>query len=186
MRIIASNNKLTVYHGDDFNTSKIDYRYMNNGNNELGIGIYFGNLQTAQAYGKDIVSTEIDPKKFVEARGYASDYIKTSVLAKFLKELHKLDNEPLYYYITDFGVEANEPEDIEDYMLEELAENIIDEEIRNLQIDLAQKFDHHLKEFVHLWNKIIKIDGTKMDRGGVIGHWFCIINPKYKLTKVKV
>jgi len=185
MRIVANKTHLTIYHGDNFGTSKLEPKLMNNGNNELGIGIYFGNRDTADSYGKYIISTEINPKKFVEARDDASKHIKKDKLVKLLRELHNMDDEPLYYAITDYGIEV-EPDEVEDIHLDMLAGYMLEEEMRNLQIDLAQKFSNYLIEFVKEWNRIIKIDGTKMDRGGEIGFWFCIINPKYKVTKVQL
>jgi len=181
MRIVASNTNLTIYHGDNYGTSKLEPKLMNNGNNELGVGIYFGNRDTADHYGKNVVSTKINPKDFVHSRDDASKHIKKDKIVKVLRELHKLDDEPLYYAITDYGVELGEPDEVEDYHLEMLADYLLNEEVRNLQTDLASKFN--VTDFVKLWNKHIKIDGTYVDRGGDIGMWYAIINPKYKLTK---
>lgn len=180
---IVALKEVEIFHGDNFNTKKLDPKLMNNGNNQEGIGIYFGNLQTAESYGKNIVKTSINPKRFIPARDSISDHIKVRDISKLLKELHKIDNEPLYYEVTDWGEEVPEPEDIKDYHLEDLAENIKDEEVRNVQIDLAEKFG--VLNFVKVWLKVVKgIDGTFTDRPS--DTWYAVLNPKYSLEKVNL
>ena len=58
----------------------------------------------------------------------------------------------------DYGFEVYEPEDVQDYHLEQLYNKIKEEQIRNFQIELAQKFG--TENFVKAWNKYVKLDGT--------------------------
>jgi hypothetical protein len=169
-----------TYHGDNFNTKKLDIKLMNNGNNQEGIGIYFGSLETAQSYGKNIVKAEIDTKKFIDSRGYIGDFVAKSKIIKLLTELYKSDNEEFYYFITDY-VEVMEPEDVNKQNISELADMLSDEQVRNFQITLAEKFG--VVVFVELWNKIIKIDGTYQEQNSD-ETWYCIINTNIKLSKI--
>jgi len=175
--LAESSKTITVYHGDNFKTTKLDPKYMNTGNNQEGIGIYFGSLAVAKDYGSDIVSTEVDKSKFVYSRNLMKKYVSNTKIAKLLKELYKLDVDEMYSFIIDYGVEVYEPEDINSSNLKEFAVMLSGEQVRNFQIDLAQRFGVNI--FVKLWNDIIKIDGTFNDE-----EFYCIINTKYKLTKV--
>lgn len=173
--------KKEVYHGDNHNTKKLDPKLMNNGNNEIGVGISFGSLDVAKTYGKDIVKTTIDTRYFVNARDSYFDCNSLESLEKLLIDLHKIDPEKFYYDLSDWGVEVQEVSDIDKTMLKKLASYLKDEEIRNLQISLAEKFG--VENFVKLWNKYHKEDGTYLDRGnGEI--WYAIINCDIKLQKI--
>ena len=55
---------IKIYHGDNYNTNKLSPKLMNSGNNQEGIGIYFGDLETAQFYGNNIVNIEINENNF--------------------------------------------------------------------------------------------------------------------------
>jgi len=51
--------------------------------------------------------------------------------------------------------------------------------VRNFQIDLANRFG--VDQFVNIWNKTTKIDGTKQKQpNGAM--WYSVINPKIKLN----
>ena len=153
---------------------------MNNGNNQEGIGIYFGTLESAERYGKYLVSVEVDPSKFVNSRGDVGKELKLLSVKLFLSELHKLDSEPLYYVLTDWGKEIMEPEDVTKSDLNFLAKQYLDEEVRNFQIDMVEKFG--VVDFVETWNRVFRnIHGTynkDLD-------WYCIINTKQKVTTLK-
>jgi hypothetical protein len=168
-----------TYHGDNFGTKKLDAKLMNNGNNQEGIGIYFGPLETAQGYGKNIIKTEVNPKNFIGSRDDVSKHIKKISILALLTELHRTDNEPFYYALTDWGKEIMEPEDVTRDDLMFLANVYKDEEVRNFQIDLAEKFG--VTTFVEIWNRIFKnIHGTynkDLD-------WYCIINTKQKVKSL--
>ena len=172
----------TVYHGDDFNTTKLDPKLMNNGNNQEGIGIYFyDNIVTGQQYGKNLVSASINPTKFIESRVEIIKIGKTKIF-KLLKHLHGVDPEPLYYQITDWGIEISEPDDVTDSIIKEHINNILDEEVRNFQITLAE--DYGVVEFVEAWNKYVKIPGT-YNKESATETWFALIDTSIKLEKVK-
>ena len=179
--LILEGRKVTIFHGDNFRTKKLEPKLMNNGNNQEGIGIYFSNnIETAKTYGKDLISVEVDEKKLIPSRGYIGEEIGTDKIAELLKAMNEVDNEEMYYYMTDW-IEIYEPEDIEDYHFEMMAENIQDDQVRNFQIDLAQKFG--VEDFVEAWNKITKIDGIWEEQySGEI--WYAIINPKIKVQQI--
>lgn len=180
-----ANTLTTIYHGDNFGTAKIDPKWMlhADSNNQEGVGIYFGTLlETAEAYGKHIVKAEINHKKFIDSRANVSKLNKASVV-KLLQELHNIDNEPLWYLLTDYGFEVYEPEDVQDYHLEKLYDKMKSTQIRWFQIELAQKFG--TENFVKAWNKYIKIDGTfQVQDKSTNNIWYAIINTDIKLTKI--
>jgi len=155
---------------------------MNNGNNQEGIGIYFSNiLETAETYGKNIVSAEIEHKKFIDSRKSISDYVNISKIVKLFEYLHNTDNEPFYYLATDWGIEISEPEDVDKQVLLQLAKNMSTEEVRNFQITLAEEFG--VVDFVEGWNKIIKIPGTYQKQSDK-EYWYAIIDTSIKVQKI--
>jgi len=174
-------SKLTIYHGDNFNTKKLSPKLMNNGNNQEGIGIYFSTeLSTAQNYGKNIVSLEIDTTKFVGSRDNVSKHLSKKSLIKLFEEINKIDNEAFYYFVSDW-IEVYNPEDIEQWHLEAMVDNIGSEKIRNFQITMAEIVG--VENFVKIWNKVFKnIHGTYYT-WAENEKWFCVINPKLKLIK---
>ena len=175
----------TVYHGDNFGTTKIDPKWMlhSSSNNQEGVWIYFGTLlETAKDYGKNIVKAELNHKKFIDSRADVSKLNKASTV-KLLQELHKIDNEPLWYLLSDWGFEVYEPEDVQDYYLEQLYNKLKEEQIRNFQVELAQKFG--TENFVKAWNKHIKLDGTfQVQDKSKNNIWYAIMNTDIKLTKI--
>jgi hypothetical protein len=172
-------SKIIVYHGDNFGTKSLVPKLMNDGNNQEGIGIYFGSLNTAKDYGKDIVSASINHARFIPSREPIGDFVNTKLIYKLLLEMYKIDKEEMYYLITDY-VEVAEPEDLTKYHIDDLANIMIHEQVRNFQITLANIFG--VTNFVVQWNKIIKIDGTYHNRGSE--NWYAIINTNIKLNKV--
>lgn len=181
MKIIAgivALKEVEIFHGDDFGIKKLDPKYMNNGNNQEGIGIYFGTYEVASTYGKDIVKVTIDKDDFIPSRDSIIEHVNLDTITKILSKLHDTDNEPLYYYITDFGIDIAEPEDIELHHLQQFANDIQDEEVRNFQIDMAQRFN--VKDFVEVWNEVTDIHGTYSDDTG----FYAIINTNYKLESL--
>jgi len=176
---VFKNNKLiTVYHGDNFGTTKIDPINMDlKGNLQEGVGIYFtDNLETAQYYGAHIVTANIRPDRFIDSRGYIGDYLETKQMIEMFKNLWKIDPEQMYYLISNY-VEIWEPADITERHLTMLAKEMKTEEVRNFQITLGRAFE--IKNFVESWNSNIKnIDGTMNSDLG----FYCIINPKIELN----
>lgn len=180
---LLEGKQVTVYHGDNYGTTKLSPSLMNNGNNQEGIGIYFSDdVETAKNYGKNVVSLDIDLSKFVDSRKPAYKYINSRKLTELLKELHKVDDEAFFYLASDY-IELVEVEDVIPEHFAMMASNMKDEEVRNLQITLAESFG--VEPFVKLWNKILShIHGTYQDnRNGEI--WYCVINDKLKVRKMK-
>lgn len=170
-----------VYHGDNHKTKKLDVSLMNHGNNQEGIGIYFSDsIDTAFGYGRDVVSAEINMAKFLHSREKVSK-IGQAKVKKLLHALWKYDKEEMFYWISDY-IEVHEEADVQDIHIDEMAGYLMNGEIRNFQIDLADKFG--VENMVREWNKIIKIDGL-YNKNNDNEVWYAIINPKIKLTGVK-
>jgi hypothetical protein len=178
--ILEDNASLkTIYHGDNFKTTKLEPKLMNNGNNEEGIGIYFGDLKTAESYGKDIISIDINPKKFIPSRGDMGKYISPTIMLKIIKELNKVSSEGIWYMLTDYGMDIQKPEDVKDVHLKQLSNMMKDSQVRNFQIEFTQRTN--VEDFVRIWNECTNIDGTfEASRG-----FYAVINPNYKITKIQ-
>lgn len=148
-------------------------------NVQEGIGIYFGSLETAKAYGSDIVYLEVDHSTFYNSRDFVEDIRSlNSKVIKILMELYKVDNEAMYYLISDY-MEIYEVGDVEDHHIETLATYLSADEVRNFQVSLAQAFG--VEKFVKVWNKVLpKNNGTynKSDE------FYAVINPKLKVKKL--
>ncbi len=171
--------KIIVYHGDDFNTTKIDPKFMFGGNNQEGVGIYFGALEVAKKYGRDIVSIDINPRDFKDARTDIDRIINEKQAVSIFKYILKKDSD-FWYILTDYGMEISEPEDVDDYHLRELWDSMKTTEARNFQIEIVQ--NSSVEPFVEAWNKFTKVHGLYEKESG----FYSVINTKYKLTKVKV
>jgi len=163
-----------LYHGSNQNFTKISSEYMNLGNNQEGIGIYFSDFEIAKRFGKYIYQTNVNPKKFINSRDYISKYIN---VLKFLKELFKYDSEEIIMLLQDYGLEVFDENDITPKILKDLAKELKYEEVRNFQIEFYQRYRD---EFVNIWMKLYpNILGTKKD------NIFCIINTSVKIEKYK-
>lgn len=176
---LVESSEVTIYHGDNFNTIKIEPKLMNNGNNQTGIGISFGSLEVAETYGKNLVKATVNPNDFFEATDSIGDKISIKEMTNIFSILHKTDNEPLYYMLTDWEDPGVEPEDIDEDHLESLAGYMVDEQVRNFQITLSEAFG--VIDFVEAWNKVLPKNLGTYDSDT---KFYCIINPKVKLTKV--
>jgi hypothetical protein len=96
-----------------------------------------------------------------------------------LQELWQYDKEAMFYWLSDW-VYVTEPQDVEEYHLEELAENVLDEEVRNLQIVLADNFG--VEHMVRAWNTHTDIHGTyNMNSDDEM--WIAIINPDTQIQR---
>lgn len=176
---LIENSKL-IYHGDNHNTKRLDSSLMDHGNNQEGIGIYFSdNIDTAYDYGSNVVSIEINKSKFLHSRVNLSKIGKPKI-TKLLHALWKYNKEEMFYWISDY-IEVHEESDVEDIHIDELANHLMNEQIRNFQITLAEKFG--VENLVKEWNKIIKIDGL-YNKNNDNEVWYAIINPKIKLTSI--
>ena len=170
---------IKIFHGDNYDTKKINVALMNNGNNQEWVGIYFSNeLKDAENYGQDVISVLIDEDNFINSRACIATIWKEKI-KKIFNSLLVLDQNAFYYFITDYGVEIHEPKNISKKHIEDLAQLIEGEEVRNFQIDLANRFG--VDQFVNIWNKTTKIDGTKQKQPNG-ATWYSVINPKIKLN----
>jgi hypothetical protein len=176
--INEASNMIAIYHGDNYGTKKIEPKLMmtKNSNSQEGVGIYFGTLEVAQSYGKDIVKATVNKKRFWGSRNSLSKHTNYKFVLHLFRILHEIDNEPLYYMATDWGIEISEPEEVTIEVLKELAQHMIEEEVRNFQITMAQEFG--VIDFVAAWNSVFSDNlGTynkELD-------FYAIINPKVKL-----
>jgi hypothetical protein len=178
-------SKITIYHGDNYGTKKLDPKLMDNGNKQEGIGIYFGDYETAKDYGKFIVEAEINPKMFMDSRKDLVKYVTPDKIAKLLIMMEpgliwtKKDKENLWSLATDYGVEVVRPEDLKTYHIHELAELMKEEEVRNFQITLTETFG--VDRFVEVWNRYLpRWHGTYNPRNNI----YAIINTKIKVKPV--
>jgi hypothetical protein len=145
------------FKGDPFKSMK---KYYNQGNQQEGPGIYFGSLEVANDYGPFVYKTveSLKNKLFLPSRKsigrIPNFYKKVPVL---LKELFKLDEETMFYQISDW-IPVSEPEEIEEYHIEEFASKLKDEELRNFLITYA---DLYGGDFLDVFNKVYpKVYGT--------------------------
>jgi len=170
------------YHGSSAKITSIEAKYMNEGNNQEGIGFYSGSLATAETYGKNIVQLEVNKSNYIDSRKDVCDFLSKRQRLLLFKDMFKSDKETMFYMITDWGVEIQEPNDIKTKHLEFMVEKMEFEEVRNFQIELANQFG--VETLVESWNKHIKrIHGTYQEQGnGEI--WFCTINTNIKVKGI--
>jgi len=169
-----------IYHGDNYGTTKIEPKRMmsKDSNNQEGIGIYFGTLDVAKDYGKDIITAKVNKRRFWGSRNSLSKHTNYKFILHLFKILFEIDNEPLYYMVTDWSIEISEPEDVTWMELKELAQNIMDDEVRNFQISMAQ--DYGVENFVKAWNRVFPDNLGTYNKEN---NFYAIINPKVKVTK---
>ena len=158
-------SKQYLYHGTNRRWEPFALGWENHiaeGNMQEGPGIYFGgSIDIAMAYGSNIwkSTAEHDDKKFLKSR--ASVYSQKALfnsLPKFLRKLHKIDPEPLFYEISNW-IEIHEPEDIRDYHFDMLAEKLKYEETRNFLVTYAELYTG--KDFIKTFNSVYpNIKGT--------------------------
>jgi len=169
---------VTVYHGSDTKFTKIDPKYMflENGNSQEGVGLYCGNLETAQSYGKFVYKIQLNRKFFKKSHGSVDMNLPKGQLKKFMVGLWKSDPEAMFMWCTDYGIYATEEKDITVQSIMELVEMLKFEELRNFQIDIAQHFK--VEYLVKLWMKCFKnIHGLRNDDYG----FYVLISTDYKL-----
>lgn len=184
---INNGNIITIYHGDDFNTEKIDVSLMFNGNNQEGVGIYFGSRKVAEDYGSNIISAEVDSSRFIASRKSMADEIGETEdecedkIYRMLHHLHQKDihNEDFFYCVTDYGYVIGEIDEVDDVSLHFLSEKLIREEVRNFQITLAEIFG--VERFVEAWKAVLPdIVGTYAEETG----FYAILDDKIAVSKV--
>lgn len=170
-----------VFHGTKYNTTSINPAHMDNSINEYGVGIYFTtNIKTASTYGANIIETMVNPARFINSTQPVSK--AGSGYLSLLLELKKTAAEGMYYYVTDFGMEVSEPEDITDAHIRQLYNKIKPQQLRHSQQEIVDNVG--VEKFVAAWNKTMNYDGLKEPKPA--GEMFyVIINPKLKVTPVK-
>ena len=178
---------IEVFHGQKFAMNsglQPVWMFHEEGNFEEGAGIYFADeISVADGYSdkksEHIYKAIIDETKLVNSRGFMDEEIGTDKIHLILKDLHEKDAEPLYYYLTDYGVELSEPDEVEDYHLEMLADNLGSLEVRNFQIDMSQRFSG--VDFVDSWRKVLPdvIGTVNSDRG-----FYALLDTDIKVEKV--
>lgn len=179
LQLIENND--TLYHGDDFGTTSINPKWMyhDSSNNQEGIGIYFSpDINVARSYGKKISSISKSGLKIFDARRPAVDAVSLNQAARLTEELNRT-NEDFWYIYSDYGIEVAEPEDVENHHHFQLQEMMMNEQIRNWQIEMAQNAVN-IEIFVRAWNKHIKIDGLFENES----QFYSIINTSVKVTPV--
>lgn len=148
------NKTLTLYHGDNHNTTELSPSLMANGYCQLGVGIYFSpKLDVAKYYGKHIVTTIIESKYLVEATEIICDTItkRSDIhMVKMLRYLYNNNPTAMYDLLANFGAEIREPQKITLSNLAWLSSQMKEGQIRNLTIELAEQFGTEL--FVEAWN----------------------------------
>jgi len=136
-------------------------------------------VDIAKQYGDKIVTIQVDSNRFVDSRTPAKKFIKAKDIANILKDAIKINKdllEDVFYFVSDY-VEVYEPEDLEGHHIEEASKFILDDEVRNLQVELGELIGVEL--FVKLWNKHLKkIHGTYNPSEG----FWAVINTDYKVS----
>lgn len=172
-----------VYHGDNYGTTRLEPRLMNNGNNQEGIGIYFSDqYKTAEFYGRHIVKATIDLSRFCSAREPVARLNSERDIKRLLHDMNGVDPESMFYLLTDFGIFVQEPEDVEPYHIDELYDFMKNEQVRNFQITMAETFN--VVDFVRSWNRHVRIDGT-YEKNSHNELWVAIINTDIKVERVQ-
>lgn len=170
---------LKVYHGDNHGTQNLNPSLMNNGNNQEGIGIYFSsNKETAESYGKYVISTTIDLNTFIPSRDVIGDHLSVKQVQSMLHDMWDYDNEDLFYWVSDWFM-VEEPSGVTKSHINSLAEKISSNQVRNFQIELAEKFG--VEAMVRAWNKHTKVNGTHINNSED-DIWVAIINPAIGVT----
>lgn len=172
----------TIYHGDNYNTTSIEPKLMSNGNNQEGIGIYFATLlSTAKDYGSNVVSINIDTRKFIDARSVISRYVKLNEIVEILNGLWKVDPEAFFYMVSDY-IEVSEIDDVGDWHVRELAVKMGVEKVRDFQITLVEAFN--VEAFVKLWNEVLPNIHGAYSANSDTDTWYSVINTGFEVTQV--
>ena len=164
----SSTETLTVYHGDNFGSIKLEPRamYLPNARCEEGPGIYFTtNRGTAQIYGRDILIAEIDPSRFLPSRAIASTVLDPSEIRAVLSAM---------------GVRGSGAE---------IAE-LMSLEVRELLITLIKMAGSNIERFISAWASATDYDGTiytvpctETARTVPGERFIAILNPDIKVVK---
>lgn len=180
MRIDEVTKPTILYHGDDFETTKLDPKWMmhDDSRNAVGVGIYFTpDMEHTKLYGNNISKISMNGLKLVNGFTPIEKIINQSTFVKFLETLNKT-NEGIWYLITDYGIEVQDQREIRRHHFLKLYNFMKSQEIRDWQIELAQATS--IIDFVTAWNNIIKIDGLYNPET----NYYAIINTNIPVTPV--
>lgn len=108
--------------------------------------------------------------------------ISIKTILDILLDMFNSNLEEMYYMVTDYGVVVYKPEDIQTKHILMLSKLLATEQVRNFQIELAEKFG--VVEFVKSWNKHTNIDGT-YNKNTDDEIWFAIVNTNIPVTKIE-
>jgi len=149
--------KITLYHGDNYNTKEILPPLMLNGNAQAGPGIYFSqNLAIAESYGSNLIKIEVDSEKFFDARTSTGEQgIPTSDISLLFNTLLSQDKDGVMVgLLQDYApsYEIQEHGDITDSAISHIVNTMRGGELRHLQVELAESFG--IKPFVEAWGKV--------------------------------
>ena len=173
----ATSNKITIYHSSNVYIPNIDPKYMLHGNAQEGVGIYFSeDLQETKGYGDKTVKIEINKRNFKYSRDDTFKHCSMLSISQLLNELKNYDNDSMIILASDYGIDSNS---LRQSHLIEISKQIGDTEIRNFQIELAQRFS--VEQLVSAWNKVFpKIHGLYEN-----SHWsiYSVINTNYKVER---
>jgi len=181
---LSEGAQTNIYHGGSRVIRRLEPKSMHHGNsnNQEGVGIYFGDtIEIAQTYGKKLVYIEVDKRKFVDSRAQAKRVLKAKHIADIL--IDALETEPsvkedLFYFVSDY-VEVRDEDDLEKWHMEEVAKHLINDEIRYLQVTLAEVLGVEI--FVESWNYYVShIHGTYNASEG----FWSVINTDYRVYPV--
>jgi hypothetical protein len=176
LEFLNESNSVTAYHGGPSKLKKIEPKFMNIGNVEYGVGIYFAtDEETTKTYGKAVSTIAIDHAKFIDSFSPAGKL--GTKLAKLLTALWLLNKEAMFYMVSDY-IEVSEVDDVTGEHIKQLARRMKDVHVRHLQVDLVRAFGEDA--FVDEWMKNVKLDGTFYKRNSD-DTWYAVINPKIRV-----
>ena len=186
-KIDHDSNMITLYHGDKYQTKSIENSLMFNGNNQEGVGIYFGSKEIAESYGFNIVSIDIDKTKFVASRESMADEVADTEeecgekVYSLLLNLHNRDKEniKMYQLLNDYGLELSHPSEVNESLLYSLSEILIDEEVRNFQILMVEMYG--VEKFAEAWKETFPdIVGTYSKETG----FYAVLDNSIPVTQI--
>lgn len=172
---------VTIYHGNNYGTKIINPEHMDSSINEHGVGIYFtDNIDTAKTYGKYLVSASVDPSRFFNATDPVSKLGNSFV--DMLISLYKKNPEGVWYYLTDYGIEAYTPEDVKKQDFITVFELASSEQVRHAQQTLTNYTS--VEDFIAVWNEKTNYDGLyqKMQTGET---FYIVSNPDIKVSVIE-
>lgn len=141
---------IRLFHGNNYNVTEINpARMYGFGNNQEGVGIYFGSeKKIAEHYGSTVISIFVNKKHIKNS----DDLLVDVGLDPFniFKDAQVQDEEAFFYYASD-RVIVTEPDEIDDNVLRDLVVEVAEEKLQFFQADMAEIMGS--ESFVASWNK---------------------------------